>query len=333
MKTRIINFIPFLACWLPLAAIPMTRTFAICNLGIQLAIFIAAASIPGWHTGRLSYVDFAWSFGVFCIGIETAVFAQTFTPQVAAIAGFYLWSGGRMSLLTVRLYTPRLLQRDFPRYIYQRKRWTAEGFRSERLSIQYEIMLQATANASALALPGIIVSTDSASHFGAYETAAVILWATAFGLERIASRQKRTFTQGQNTDTDVCTVGLWRYSRHPNYFFHWLQWVALAALAIPSALASRDQHNGVLAALLVVGLLRTAHLMYYTMVHYTGAVPAEHFSVSKRPAYAEYQMTVNRFFPGPRRRTRVPVRGNHTHRQLHKPEINDALRDLEVPSA
>jgi steroid 5-alpha reductase family enzyme len=36
-------------------------------------------------------------------------------------------------------------------------------------------------------------------------------------------------------------------------------------------------------------------------VYYTGAVPAEHFSRLKRPAYADYQATVNRFFPGPRR--------------------------------
>ena len=45
-----------------------------------------------------------------------------------------------------------------------------------------------------------------------------------------------------------------------------------------------------------------AGAMYYTLVHYTGAVPAEHYSALKRPAYAEYQATVNRFFPGPRRR-------------------------------
>jgi steroid 5-alpha reductase family enzyme len=43
------------------------------------------------------------------------------------------------------------------------------------------------------------------------------------------------------------------------------------------------------------------YLMYSTLVYYTGAVPAEHFSRLKRPAYADYQATVNRFFPGPRR--------------------------------
>ena len=41
--------------------------------------------------------------------------------------------------------------------------------------------------------------------------------------------------------------------------------------------------------------------MYMTLVYYTGAVPAEHYSASKRPEYREYQKQTNRFFPGPYR--------------------------------
>jgi len=50
-----------------------------------------------------------------------------------------------------------------------------------------------------------------------------------------------------------------------------------------------------------LSLAWAVYLMYSTLVYYTGAVPAEHFSKLKRPAYAKYQKTVNRFFPGPRR--------------------------------
>jgi steroid 5-alpha reductase family enzyme len=39
------------------------------------------------------------------------------------------------------------------------------------------------------------------------------------------------------------------------------------------------------------------------LVHYTGAVPAEHFSRQRRPDYIRYQRVTNRFFPGPRRTT------------------------------
>ena len=52
---------------------------------------------------------------------------------------------------------------------------------------------------------------------------------------------------------------------------------------------------------LAAALLWLVYLMYSTLVHYTGAVPAEFYSRRKRPAYADYQARVNRFFPGPRR--------------------------------
>jgi steroid 5-alpha reductase family enzyme len=44
--------------------------------------------------------------------------------------------------------------------------------------------------------------------------------------------------------------------------------------------------------------------MYTTLVHYTGARPAEHYSVQKRPQYRAYQQVTNRFFPGPCREPR-----------------------------
>lgn len=51
--------------------------------------------------------------------------------------------------------------------------------------------------------------------------------------------------------------------------------------------------------LLGAGLLFVSKIMYTTLVHYTGAVPAEYYSVKKRPGHKAYQMETNRFFPGP----------------------------------
>ena len=76
----------------------------------------------------------------------------------------------------------------------------------------------------------------------------------------------------------------------------------MVALAVPSMLALRAELPLVVWAALALALLWVIQMMYSTMVHYTGAVPAEHYSKLKRPAYADYQAQVNRFFPGPRRK-------------------------------
>lgn len=47
-----------------------------------------------------------------------------------------------------------------------------------------------------------------------------------------------------------------------------------------------------------VALLYTSRIMYVTLVYLTGAIPSEHYSVQKRPAYKAYQQSTNIFFPG-----------------------------------
>merc|ERR1712130_505523 len=107
----------------------------------------------------------------------------------------------------------------------------------------------------------------------------------------------------------VCEVGLWRYSRHPNYFCEWMVWCSLALSSLPSLLAfcSAQQELLITKVGLSGGLLFVVHAMYQCLVNYTGAVPAEFYSIKKRPvgcankkilAYAEYQKRVNMFFPG-----------------------------------
>jgi steroid 5-alpha reductase family enzyme len=99
----------------------------------------------------------------------------------------------------------------------------------------------------------------------------------------------------------VCDVGLWKYSRHPNYFFEWMVWNGLIVAAIPSWIALRSQETFVIWSLLGLGLLLASVFMYRTLVHLTGVIPSEYYSEQKRPDYKAYQQRTNRFFPGPRR--------------------------------
>ncbi|MGB3596378.1 MAG: hypothetical protein WBA27_05165, partial [Pseudomonas neustonica] len=71
--------------------------------------------------------------------------------------------------------------------------------------------------------------------------------------------------------------------------------------SIPSWLALYEGERLMIWLLLGVGLLFASRVMYTTLVYYTGAVPAEYYSVKKRPEYKDYQQRTNRFFPGPRK--------------------------------
>lgn len=302
MTGRIVWCLLFLIGVSTLIASAPTRAFALCNVLVQLGLFLRFAHWPAWRSNRLSYVDFAWPAGVAALGVQLLVFAEALTWLTVLAAAIHLFVGLRMAFWAAHMYKPGVLTRDLPRYQYQRLRWARAGFRSERLSVQYEIGVQAMANMSFLALPALLIAADPAPTFTVWHATAALLWLAAYVFESSADWQKRRYARAHVGDrTGVCEVGLWRYSRHPNYFGQWLQWIALAGLSLPSLLALRDALPLVAFGVFALALIWMIHLMYNTLVYYTGAVPAEHFSRLKRPAYADYQQRVNRFWPGPRR--------------------------------
>ncbi|WP_069164162.1 DUF1295 domain-containing protein [Nocardia altamirensis] len=304
MKQRITTYVLFAAGWILLLTAAPTAHFAAWNLLIQLAIFIPVVAIPAWRTGRMSSVDIAWPLGLAAIGLQTFIFAESLTPLTITVGACYTVIGARMGIWGIHMWRRGEFDHELPRYVYQRRRWERAGFRSERVSLQFELSVQALANATFLAMPAILISTNHSTRLTAVECLAILVWLIAYGLESLSDLQKSRFAAAaiaSGNRTSICDVGLWRYSRHPNYFFQWTQWVALAILAVPSAVALHDRVSVAQVALLIFGLGLAVYLMYNTLVVYTGAVPAEYYSVRKRPAYAEYQKTVNRFVPGRRR--------------------------------
>jgi steroid 5-alpha reductase family enzyme len=108
--------------------------------------------------------------------------------------------------------------------------------------------------------------------------------------EAIADRQLRKFRAGPAHRDGVCDVGLWAWSRHPNYFFEWLGWVAYPLFAIDPG---GDYWWGWLAILAPV-------FMYQVLVHLSGIPPLEqHMLRSRGEAFQKYQARVSAFFPFP----------------------------------
>ncbi|ANZ43158.1 hypothetical protein BBK82_31200 [Lentzea guizhouensis] len=297
---RVWAMLPFVLVGAALVLAPATAGLAWPNLVVQGVLFTLLAAVPGHLTRHVSYVDVAWPWGLVGIGVVTLVTADG--PGAVAVAVPYLAMGARMGLwslvMTVKhgWWTPGSPKAELPRYRYQRRRWERQGFRSEAISVQYEIWLQGLANASVLAVPAFLVAADQ-PRLSVWAACALALWAASFVLESVADGQKRRFAARGERGT--CDRGLWRYSRHPNYFFQWMQWNALVLFALPTLPARFHDTSPVVWALLVLGLFLVSWTLYVTLTKHTGARPAEYHSVRKRPDYALYQATTNMFFPGP----------------------------------
>lgn len=109
----------------------------------------------------------------------------------------------------------------------------------------------------------------------------VVVWGIAVGGEWVADRQLAAFRADPSTKGTVCQRGMWRYSRHPNYFFEWLHWWAYVAI-------------GHAAPLTLVG----PAAMWLFLMRVTGIPYTELQALASRgEAYRRYQETTNRFFP------------------------------------
>ena len=295
---------PFL---LGLLLILSTSTFfslAVLNGLGQTVLFTLVVCIPIWRTGRMSYVDIGWPWGLVLLGIVSLVYSEGYWLRSLIVSTVVILVGLRMGLGALKMWQLGLLKKEFPRYQYQRIVWEKEGKDNTGLALQVDAISQGLANASFLAFPVFIIASNSNEEFVLLEIVGLVIWVLAFAMESIADLQKARFLKAMKKagkQRQVCNVGLWKYCRHPNYFAEWMVWNGLVIAAIPSWLALRGIESDTVWLLLGLGLLLASKFMYSTLVYITGAVPSEYYSAQKRPGYTDYQKQTNRFFPGPRK--------------------------------
>lgn len=119
------------------------------------------------------------------------------------------------------------------------------------------------------------------------------IWIIATVGEAMADRQLAAFVAQPANRGKVCREGLWRYSRHPNYFFECLHWFAYVPIAAGSAWI----------ALSVVPPL----LMGWLLLRVSGIPMLEAHLATSRPGYADYVRTTSALIPWPPRNAREPL--------------------------
>jgi steroid 5-alpha reductase family enzyme len=135
-----------------------------------------------------------------------------------------------------------------------------------------------------LMLPVLLIAGRTETAWHPLEVAGLILWAVALMGEGLADAQLARFKRENREPKAICQVGLWRYSRHPNYFFQSLLWWALFLMALPAV-------GGWWAILAPVAML-------HFLLNVTGIPLTEKLSVEKRgEVYREYQRTTSAFVP------------------------------------
>jgi len=247
----------------------LVGTTAVCGLMLLLWLIhlpLRNASIvdPGWATSLvlLAAIDAAMGGGY-----------RIRALWIAAMAA--LW-GLRLALY---LLTRVLGHPEEGRYVQLRREWGGNLPLKFLAFFQFQALLCVL-----LSLPFLLVSINRNPRLSILEFAATGLWLVAWVGESAADFQLQRFKVNPANRGGICRMGLWKYSRHPNYFFEWLIWVAFALFALASP-------YGYLSLFAPI-------LMLFFLFRVTGISATEEQALrSKGDAYREYQRTTSAFVP------------------------------------
>lgn len=235
------------------------------------------------RTGNAGWVDFVWTLATGFVGAASALLPLGGAPE---ISGRQMLVAGLIGIWAIRL-SLHIAQRNFskpddPRYAKLRAEW------GDRASPEMLVLLLKQAVVSIPLVLAIALAAHRPGHLGLLDVIAVGVFMAAVLGETISDRQLRTHTRSTTAKGEICTTGLWRYSRHPNYFFEWLHWLAYPIIAA-------DVSGGYAVGWLAV----LAPAMMYWLLRYVSGVPPleEHMLQKHGTAYRAYQKTTNAFFP------------------------------------
>lgn len=252
-------------------------SYVLATCGLLLILALAFLTwVVAYRFQKTSIVDIFWSLFIF----SAALFYFMLSGQFYSVAYVYLVLVGLWAVrLSAHIGMRARGHEEDPRYRALRLKWGADE--KNKMLIFY---FQQGAAAWVFSLPFLILFSSLPHDWGAWQSFGFVIWFCAFIGEALSDYQLYQFKKDQSNQGRVCRVGFWNYSRHPNYFFEWLNWVAYAFLALP--------HQGGWIALVC------PILMYHFLNKVSGVPLAEQQALKSRSTeYAEYQRVTSAFFP------------------------------------
>lgn len=140
----------------------------------------------------------------------------------------------------------------------------------------------------ALMIPLILSFSGSKSYTG-YSIIGIIVWLLGLVIESAADFQKYNFRLNAKNKDKWIESGVWRYSRHPNYFGEILIWIGIYIYTFPALTATAR----------IVGLI--SPLLIFILLRYGSGIPILEKSADKKwgnnPNYIEYKRKTNLLIP------------------------------------
>jgi steroid 5-alpha reductase family enzyme len=251
------------------------RTFL--ATGAAVMLYMTSWFIAAQVRGRNDIADVAWGLGFILVAIVSLVTGGVHSARGLLVSGLVLAWGIRLAL---HIHSRNRGKGEDPRYRKWREEW-GEWFVLR--SFLQVFMLQGILLLM-VAMPVVFVNQAAAAPLGWLDLLGLAVWLCGFGFETIGDWQLLSFIRDPANKGKLMTRGLWRYTRHPNYFGEVTLWwgVWLMTLALPGGW------------LTIIGPLTIT-----TLILKVSGIPMLEKPYEDRADFQEYKLRTSAFFPLP----------------------------------
>ncbi len=247
------------------------------TLSLVLLIYITLWFVVSLIKKRNDVADVAWGLGFVLLAWVSIMISNNFEIRTIIVTFLVTVWGLR---LAYHIHSRHRKTDEDYRYLKFRQSWGKWFYLRSYLQVYllqgFLLLLVVT--------PVMIINNFSGDGFLIWDVVGVLLWATGFFFETVGDAQLANFIKNPANKGKLIMTGLWKYSRHPNYFGEVLLWwgVWLLAISVPYGLWG------------VIGPLTITFLILKV-----SGIPMLEEKMEKHPDFAEYKRKVNVFFPGP----------------------------------
>lgn len=243
---------------------------------IVVIIFMSVMWLVSQLIGKLSIVDIAWGLGFIIVAVSTLLFNSEYLPRQLLVTLLVCLWGGRLAF-----------------YIYLRNKGREEDFRYQKMKESWgnEVAIQSYLRVFLLQGVFMLIVTFVVQIVNSYskqpalnvlDLFGLLVWLLGFFFESIGDYQMYKFKKDKKNKGKIMKYGLWRYTRHPNYFGESVQWfgVFIIALSAPSG---------------ILGII--SPVVITLMLLRVSGVPMLEAKYKDNPEYQKYIKNTSSFIP------------------------------------
>jgi|LakMenEpi03Aug12_release.lakeMendotaPanAssembly.Ray.scaffolds.fasta_scaffold238185_2 steroid 5-alpha reductase family enzyme len=247
---------------------------AIIHIAILVLVYVSIWFVISLIKKRNDIADIAWGLGF--VLIAGYCFIRYASAPVALLVYVLI------SIWGIRLAIHIAIRSKGKPEDFRYRKWREHWGRSFVIRSYGQIYILQGCFMLIIALPIIIAGISPVQIINTHTYVGSIIWLIGFGIEAVGDYQLMIFIRHKKSKSNIMQTGLWKYTRHPNYFGEVMLWWGIFIMVLPL-------HNGLWA---IISPITISYLLLYV-----SGIPMLEAKYKNNEQFQDYKQRTSAFFP------------------------------------